>query len=63
MSAGETLPPEAWILEAGVERLDEVESLWRAMHEHHTELAREVTPRMPTRRRGNLCKAGALPLS
>ena len=43
MSGGETLPPKAWILEAGVERLDDVESLWRTMHEHHTEVAREVT--------------------
>ncbi len=39
------MPPEVEILEAGVERLDDVESLWRAMHEHHAEVAEacEVT--------------------
>jgi GNAT superfamily N-acetyltransferase len=49
LSADRTVPPEIEILEAGVERLDEVESLWRAMHEHHAEVAEacEVTPFRP----------------
>ena len=46
VSAEQTIPPEVEILEAGVEQLDDVESLWRAMHEHHAEVAKacEVTP-------------------
>jgi GNAT superfamily N-acetyltransferase len=34
--------PEVEIVEAGVERVDDVESLWRAMHEHHAEVAGKV---------------------
>lgn len=44
------MPPEVQILEAGVERLDDVESLWRGMHEYNAEVvgeAREVAPLRP----------------
>ncbi len=47
MNKEQTGPPEVEIVAAGVERLDEVESLWQAMHEHHAEVAgkvREIAP-------------------
>ena len=47
MNADRKGPPEVKIVEAGVERLDDIESLWRAMHEYHAEVAgeaREVAP-------------------
>lgn len=47
VSADQTVPPEIEILEAGPERLDEVRSLWGAMHGYHAEVAgeaREVAP-------------------
>jgi GNAT superfamily N-acetyltransferase len=42
-----TGPPDVEIVEVGVERLDDVASLWRALHEYHAEVAggaRQVTP-------------------
>ena len=50
MTADRTVPPEVEIVEAGAERLDDVESLWRAMHEYHAELAGEVREVAPFRR-------------
>jgi GNAT superfamily N-acetyltransferase len=47
LKADQKGPPEVEIVDAGVERLDHVESLWRAMHEYHAGLAgeaREVPP-------------------
>jgi hypothetical protein len=48
VTAEHTGPPEVEIIEATAERLDDVESLWRAMHEYHAEVAgeavREVAP-------------------
>ena len=47
MAAEHAGPPEVEIVEADVRRLDDVESLWRSMHEYHAEVAgdvREVTP-------------------
>ena len=47
MTANPTGPPEIEIVEAGVERLDDIESLWRAMHEYNAEVAggaREIAP-------------------
>jgi ribosomal protein S18 acetylase RimI-like enzyme len=35
-------PPEVEIIEARVERLDDVGSLWRAMHDYHAEVAGEA---------------------
>lgn len=40
--ADQTGPPEVEIVEATVDRLDDVESLWHAMHEHHSEVVGEV---------------------
>ncbi len=42
MNVDQTGLPEVEIIEAEVERLDDVESLWRAMHEHHAEVAGKV---------------------
>ncbi len=50
MAADQTGPPEVEIVEAGPERLDDVESLWRAMHEYHAEVAGEVRDVVPFRR-------------
>jgi GNAT superfamily N-acetyltransferase len=47
VATDQTGPPDITIVESGVERLDDVEPLWRAMHEHHAEVAgeaREVAP-------------------
>jgi ribosomal protein S18 acetylase RimI-like enzyme len=47
MSAESTGPPEVEIIEATVERLDNVGPLWRAMHEYNAEVggeAREIAP-------------------
>ena len=60
MTAKLTDPPEVEIIEAGEERLDDVELLWRDMHDYHAEVvdeAREVAPFRPSedsweRRRG-----------
>ncbi len=49
MSADQTGPPEVEIVEVGLERLDEVELLWRAMHEHHAEVAGEAAEITPFR--------------
>jgi GNAT superfamily N-acetyltransferase len=46
----ETGPPEVEIVEAGPERLDDLESLWRAMHEHNAEIAAEAGEVAPFRR-------------
>jgi GNAT superfamily N-acetyltransferase len=43
-------PPEVGILEAGAERLDDVEPLWRAMHEYDAEVAGEAREVAPFRR-------------
>lgn len=37
------------ISEAGADRLDEIEPLWRAMHEHNSEVAGEVRDLVPMR--------------
>jgi GNAT superfamily N-acetyltransferase len=50
VTADQTGPPEVEIVEVGVERLDDVESLWRSMHEHHAEVAGEVRNVAPFRR-------------
>ncbi|MGA8926466.1 MAG: GNAT family N-acetyltransferase [Solirubrobacterales bacterium] len=42
MTAEQTAPPEVEIIEARADRLDDIESLWRAMHEYHAEVAGEV---------------------
>jgi GNAT superfamily N-acetyltransferase len=50
VSADHPGPPEVEIVEASAERLGDVASLWRAMHEYHAEVAgeaREVTPIRP----------------
>ena len=47
MTADHPGPPEVRIVEASGDRLDDVASLWRAMHEYHADVAgeaREVTP-------------------
>ena len=47
MTAWPTGPPEVEIIEAGEERLDDIESLWREMHDYHAEVvgeARNVAP-------------------
>ena len=47
MAAEPTGPPEVEIIEVGVERLDDIGALWRAMHDNDSEVvgeAREVTP-------------------
>jgi GNAT superfamily N-acetyltransferase len=43
-------PPEVEIVEGGAERLEDVEPLWRAMHEHNAEIAGEVRKVTPFRR-------------
>lgn len=43
MTVDLTGPPEVQIVEAGVERLDDLESLARAMHEYNAEVAGEVS--------------------
>jgi len=50
MTAEQTGPPEVEIVEAGAERLDDLESLWRAMHESNAEIAGEVCEVAPFRR-------------
>ncbi len=50
MTAEQTGPPEVEIVEAGAERLDDVASLWRAMHEYHAEVAGEAREVAPFRR-------------
>ena len=42
MVADPTAPPDVEIIEAGVERLDEIESLWKAMHESDAGAAAEA---------------------
>jgi GNAT superfamily N-acetyltransferase len=47
LNADQNGPPEVKIVEAEVERLGDVESLWRAMHDYHAGVAgeaREVAP-------------------
>ena len=44
-------PPDVEIVEAGAERLDDVESLWEAMHEHNAEVAGEAREVVPFRTR------------
>jgi ribosomal protein S18 acetylase RimI-like enzyme len=47
LSVEHTAPPEVEIAAAGLERLDEIEGLWRAMHEYDAAVAaeaREVAP-------------------
>ncbi len=50
MTAEQTAPPEVEIIEASADRLDDIESLWRAMHEYHAEVAGEVREVAPFRR-------------
>lgn len=50
MSAEQTGPPEVEIIEARAERLDEIESLWRAMHESDAAVAGEAREFAPFRR-------------
>ncbi|MGA6948246.1 MAG: GNAT family N-acetyltransferase [Solirubrobacterales bacterium] len=50
MTAEQTAPPEVEIIEARADRLDDIESLWRAMHEYHAEVAGEVREVAPFRR-------------
>ena len=50
MTAEHTRPPEVEIIEARAERLDDIESLWRAMHEFHAEAAGEALEVAPFRR-------------
>lgn len=49
MTADQTGPPEVEITEAGVEQLDDVESLWRAMHDYHAQVADEARDVAPFR--------------
>lgn len=47
MAAEPTGPPEVVIIEAGRERLDDIEVLWREMHDYHAGVvdeARDVAP-------------------
>jgi GNAT superfamily N-acetyltransferase len=39
LNADQKGPPEVRIVEAGAGRLDDIESLWRAMHDHHAGVA------------------------
>ena len=50
MTADQAGPPEVEIIEASAERLDDVGSLWRAMHEYHAEVAGEARKVAPFRR-------------
>ncbi|HEX6229624.1 MAG TPA: hypothetical protein VFZ41_09225 [Solirubrobacterales bacterium] len=50
MTTQVTGPPEVEIVEARAERLDDVGSLWRAMHEYHAEVAGEAREVAPFRR-------------
>ena len=49
MTAEQTGPPEVEIVEAGAERLDDVEPLWQAMHEHNAEIAGDARAVVPFR--------------
>lgn len=49
MTAQLTGPPEVEIVEAGAERLDDVEPLWGSMQEHHAEVAGDVRNVAPLR--------------
>jgi ribosomal protein S18 acetylase RimI-like enzyme len=42
-------PPEVEIVDAGVDELDDIEPLWRAMHDHNAEVAGEVRKVAPFR--------------
>ncbi len=42
MTPTPTAPPEVEIVEAETERLDDIESLWRDMHDYHAEVAGEA---------------------
>jgi len=53
MSPEPTGPPEVEIIEAAVERLDDVEPLWQAMHEYHAEVAGRVREIAPFRAAGD----------
>ncbi len=46
----QTTPPEVEIIEAGAERLDDIESLWETMHEYHAGVVGEVREVAPFRR-------------
>ena len=50
MTAEQTGPPEVEIIEARTERLDDIESLWKAMHEYHAGVAGEASEVAPFRR-------------
>jgi GNAT superfamily N-acetyltransferase len=50
VTADRTGPPEIEIVEAGTERLNEVEPLWRAMHEYDADVAGEARGVVPFRR-------------
>jgi ribosomal protein S18 acetylase RimI-like enzyme len=50
VTAEQTGPPEVEIVEATAERLDDVKSLWRAMHEYDAEVAGEAREVAPLRR-------------
>ena len=53
MSNGVDGPPEVEIVDAGPERLDDVASLWRAMHEHNAEVAGDARAVVPFRTSGD----------
>ena len=51
MTAKPTGPPEVEIIDAGEERLDDIESLWRSMNDYNAEVvneARDVAPFRPS---------------
>jgi ribosomal protein S18 acetylase RimI-like enzyme len=50
VTAEQTGPPEVEIVEARTERLDDIESLWEAMHEYHAGVVGEVREVAPFRR-------------
>ncbi len=50
MTAEHTEPPQVEIIEARADRLDDVASLWRAMHDYHAEVAGEAREVAPFRR-------------
>jgi hypothetical protein len=52
LNADQTGPPEIKVVEVGLERLDAVEPLWRAMHDYHAEVAGEAREVAPFRRLG-----------
>jgi GNAT superfamily N-acetyltransferase len=50
VTAEQTGPPEVQIIDASAERLDDIESLWEAMHEYHAAVVGEARDVAPFRR-------------